>query len=515
MRKLMLSLLFLLGFASPVHAEWRKAVSPSFIVYGDMKEAELLSFTQKIERFDTVLRRRHKIVGGAAPVRLTVFLVSSDANVGKIVGRSDNSIRGFFTIGPNGPMAVSQRLRAGDKFALDADTVLFHEYAHHFMFQYFPAPYPDWFVEGFAEFYSTADFDAQGRAQIGKPAYHRGYSLVFGDQITARTIMTARIADLKEGQVASLYARGWAMFHFLQFSRDRAGQFEKYVQALNKNMSPLEAAEQAFGDLAKLEKDLTAYQNARRMSYLGESVPTPLPTDIRITALDAAEAAIVMDRLNLMQSTNDEQRQQALTSLSAKRTKFPGSAPVASLLAQAHYEAEDYDAAKLAADAALALDPAYAHAQLYKGMTEMRLMLKNDVVDPARWKAARALLVKANRANPEDPYPLFHYYRSFRDQGVSVPKVAGEGLEKALTLLPGDPRMRFAYINYLISEKRLAEGLAQARLLLLAPHGQGDNPATRAMIADLEHAVANGGRFPDRGGDLAPPIPASVTKPTG
>ena len=49
MRKILFSLLLLLGIATPARAEWRKAVSPSFIVYGDMKEAELLAFTQRVD----------------------------------------------------------------------------------------------------------------------------------------------------------------------------------------------------------------------------------------------------------------------------------------------------------------------------------------------------------------------------------------------------------------------------------------------------------------------------------
>ena len=495
MRILLFGLLLVLGVATPARAEWRKAVSPSFIVYGDMKEAELLAFTQRVERFDTVLRRRFKIGGDSAPVRLTIFLVGGGIDVGKLKGTPGRSIKGFYTIGPNGPMAVSQRTRASSQFEVDADTVLFHEYTHHFMFQYFPAPYPDWFVEGFAEFYLTARFDREGRAELGKPAYHRGYSLAVGEQLPAATMLTARISDLKEAQIASLYARGWILFHYLQFAPERAGQFEKYVLAINKNVAPREAGEQAFGDLAKLDKDLAAYQNARRIKFVGELNPTPVPAGIQVTTLDAAESAVVMDRLNMMQGMNDEQRGQALASLSAKRATFPKSAPVAALLAQVHYEAEDYDSAKSAADAALALDPANAHAQLYKGMAEMRVLLKNDIVDPARWKAARAQLVKANRANPEDPYPLYHYYRSCRDQGIRVPPIASEGLAKALTLLPADPRMRFDFINYLIAEKRYPAALSHARLLLLAPHGQGDNPSTRTMIRDLEYAVTNNGRF--------------------
>ena len=54
MRILALSLFFFLGIPNVCHAAWRKTVSPSFIIYGDMNEASLLAFTRKVERFDTL-----------------------------------------------------------------------------------------------------------------------------------------------------------------------------------------------------------------------------------------------------------------------------------------------------------------------------------------------------------------------------------------------------------------------------------------------------------------------------
>ena len=42
--------------AAPAHAEWRKATSEHFVVYGDINEGALRSYTQKVERFDRLLR---------------------------------------------------------------------------------------------------------------------------------------------------------------------------------------------------------------------------------------------------------------------------------------------------------------------------------------------------------------------------------------------------------------------------------------------------------------------------
>jgi hypothetical protein len=511
MRKILAALALLFGLISPAHAEWRKAVSPNFIVYGNMKEPQLLEFTQKIERFDTFLRGKFDVKGALAPFPLTVFIVGENISVDKLMGRSGQNTAGFFTIGPNGPMAVSQRLSSQYGDGDDADIVLFHEYVHHFMFQYFPAAYPEWFVEGFAEFYSTTNFDKEGRATFGRPAQHRAYTLFAGQALPAEKMLGARVRDLNEEGQASLYARGWLLTHYLTFAPERAGQLTRYINAINAGTDSMIAARAQFGDLAKLDKDLNKYRDAKRINVLTQRAATPLPASVAVTVLDPANAAIIMDRLSVMQGANDDQRKKVITNLTAARSKFPASSSVASLLAQTLYENEDDKGAKTAVDAALTLDAKNNHAVLYRGMINMRQLLKDDIVDPARWKAARADIVKANRANPDDPYPLYHYYKSFSDQGVEVPPLAAEGLAAATRVIPQDFEMRSAYINYLIGQKKLADALTLIKPLANNPHGGGSADYAREMIKRLEKAISNGGRFEEEGEDDSKP--AAAAKP--
>jgi hypothetical protein len=53
-------------------------------------------------------------------------------------------------------IAVIPKLRRASKFELSGETVLYHEYAHHFMIGSLTTrAYPRWFVEGFAEFFAV------------------------------------------------------------------------------------------------------------------------------------------------------------------------------------------------------------------------------------------------------------------------------------------------------------------------------------------------------------------------
>jgi predicted Zn-dependent protease len=147
----------------------------------------------------------------------------------------------------------------------------------------------------------------------------------------------------------------------------------------------------------------------------------------------------------------------------------------------------------VAADVALAINPADPRAMLYKGLAQMREFVRTDVSDPAQWKAARGLVVKANRAQPDNPYPLFHYYRSFADQGVAIPELAVKGLARAQQLVPQDGRFRIAYAQVLIREKRFKDALTLVKPVAFDPHDGSEY--ARNLVKRLEKAIATNGAF--------------------
>jgi hypothetical protein len=482
-----------LVFAAPVQAAWHKVQSPNFIVYSDGKPEQTLEFTRKVERFDRFLRGKFHISLEPAPYRLTIFLVGSATPSAKLYGSKDSAIKGFYTVGPDGPMAVVDRVSPGDKFSLDADTILFHEYVHHFMFQYAPAVYPTWFVEGFAEFYSTTEFDKQGRASYGRPAYHRSYDLVVTQAIPMEKMLTAEIGALNGDETRSLYARGWLLTHYLTFDKDRAGQFGKYMAALASGTDNLDAAKAAFGDLKMLDKGLNAYRDKNRISYLTQITETPTATDVIQLPLDEGEAAAMIERIKLMRRLSSDETPAVLAALEKARARFPKSAAIPAMIAEISYDSENDKEALVAANAALAINPAEPRAMLYKGLAQMREFVRTDTSDPAQWKAARALVVKANRTEPDNPYPLFHYYRSFADQGVEIPELALRGLARAQQLVPQDERFRFAYAQVLIREKRFKEALTLVKPVAFDPHGGSDY--ARNLVKRLEKAITTNSAF--------------------
>ncbi len=168
----------LVAVPASASAAWIKADSTHFVVYGDTTEVQLRKFVERLEKFDTVLR----IVTGRAaetpPNKLMIFVVRDVSTLQKFAGPKSKNVYGFYEPQITGSFALIPRTAGTGEYDLDSVTVLYHEYAHHFMLQYFPAGYPGWYVEGFAEYFSTMEFRKDGAVAVGIPAKHRFASLI-------------------------------------------------------------------------------------------------------------------------------------------------------------------------------------------------------------------------------------------------------------------------------------------------------------------------------------------------
>ena len=74
---------------------------------------------------------------------------------------------------------------------MTGETVLYHEYAHHFMIASLTSrAYPRWFTEGFAEFFAGVRFKEDGTVLLGAPAQHRAAELVYALEVPIRTLLS-------------------------------------------------------------------------------------------------------------------------------------------------------------------------------------------------------------------------------------------------------------------------------------------------------------------------------------
>ncbi len=493
MRFLIASILLLLGASFPAQAKWIRADSAHFIGFSDGDENALHKDMLRLERYDLLLRKRLDIGDDLGQVRLTVFFVRGTDIVQKLYGGKDHNVAGFYTASAEGAIAVVPRVSGdGDQYSLSSDAILFHEYAHHLMFQYFQAAYPAWYVEGFAEYMSTTEFERDGKAKIGIPAYHRAYGLAEGYAIPITKLLTATVEDLKRGDQDPFYGRAWLAVHFFTFSKERRGQLGKYLALVAKGTASIEAATQTFGDLNKLNKELDTYLSASRLSYMLVTDAQSAPDTITVTALSEGEGAAMSYRIAMTRGTPNGTGEPQAVAMRKIAAKYPQDPAVLTLLSEAEHDAGHWQASIDAADAALKLSPTMSRALLWKGEGMIQLLSAAKEADADKWKAARKWIIQANRASTEEATPLVLYYASYLRQGTNMPDLAVDGLHKALTLVPQEDDIRQMYVIALARQKKFAEALAVLAVLANSPHGGEDRDAVRKLADRLKKAQATG-----------------------
>jgi hypothetical protein len=477
------------ALTTPAQARWLRADTENFIIYSESNENSLRTFAENLQRFDATLRIRFNLSESLEPNRLTIYLVPRGVDAGRLVtGKSGSYIAGWYRPDPEGSYAISHREGVKIKGTPQSQQTLFHEYSHHFMKRYAGAAYPAWFIEGFAEYYSTVDFTKDGRYEIGRPLHSRAYGLLTMPKIPAEKLLLQRPGEMRNsGQVDVYYGRSWLLTHMLYNDPARAGQLTRYIDAINNGEDAKKAATRAFGDLAQLDKDLNRYLTGP-MTVRTSAQPVAVPGKVTVTALSAAEDALLPLRLERISAMgNDLRLAKVRDDLKALSMTSAGDAGVWFELASAEWERDeekrDPAAARAAVDKALAIDPAHVRANVLLGRILTAEVEAKDDPQPEDWNAVRKPIALANRTNPDDPVPLFAYFKTFIDQGRRPPPIAIQGLARAYQLAPENSVARVSYAFALADDGKFDDAVKLARGVAFDPHdgGQGEQ-----LLAELE-----------------------------
>ena len=246
--------------AAPARAEWLKAESERFIVYSDGREPQLRRFVQELESFDRLLRLRLGLKVDEAPYRkLPIYLVGSHGGLTKVSPDAHENLAGFYTATDEDIFGVAIRDR-------DADT-LKHEYAHHFMWQNFAATYPGWFVEGFAEYFSTVEFE-RDRVAVGKYNENRAYWLQNGSWLPMRDLLSGRPQLSDDRHSETYYPLAWLLTHWFMSDPARQRTLSAYLADVGGGGDPVEAMQRATG----LTPEALQQTLRRYLEYCGNKV---------------------------------------------------------------------------------------------------------------------------------------------------------------------------------------------------------------------------------------------------
>lgn len=474
--------------SSPATAAWNVAKSKHFVIYANDSPKGLRDFTAWLERFDASVRFAYHMpdptIGDGN--RLTVFVLPKAEDVQALVQDKTGFLQGFYTGRVSGSLVYLAKDPYSDGTP-DDQTIFFHEYTHHLMMQETDRPYPEWFVEGFAEFFSTPKFDHDGSVWLGNIPQHRGEGLFNGPRLPVQSLFTGMTATMSKEQRDVFYGRGWLLTHYLLLTSKRPGQLTKYVQLLASGTEPLQAARQAFGDFNKLDRELDDYMRGSLVAFKIPASAMQASTTVEVAPLTAGGSQVISALAKIKYSQHQPLEALAVE-VRAIETRFPGDELVERALAEVELKTDHPDAAEAAADLALQANPQSAEAMVFKG----RALVERAMASPDRsaahalFERARSQFIAANKIDTEDPEPLFEYYETYPREHVQPTANAIAALHYASDLAPQDFNVRMNSAIAYLHEGKFAEAKSALTVVAYSPHAHGAGDMAKRMIADLD-----------------------------
>ncbi|MEA2998822.1 MAG: hypothetical protein QOK17_655 [Sphingomonadales bacterium] len=492
-RKLAAAAAALLLMPGAARAEWRAVETQHFIIYTQSDDKDALRLATRLETVDGLMRLASNISDNVEPVKVRIYEVGTNGEVAAALGEYDSPVAGFYTSNILGPFAVtphSTTFHAGD---FSPELVLHHEYAHHFMLQYFPATYPQWYVEGYAELIGSSKIQPDGKIAYGYPAKHRGHDIA-AEWMPLDELFLTPPEKLRDYDV---YGQGWAMAHFFTFNKERAAQLRAYLHALSVGRSPAEAAK-VFGDLKALNREARTYVLNGVFDYKLVSVPIAQPVIEATRPVSPGEAAMIPaviafrdDELSFYRKAGDREHEKHLRDANLEKAhdiarRVPGDPFVHAFVAVAEYSAGNYTAGEAAADRALALDGNNLRALVVKSLSlAHQAGVLSGPARAAKEQEARQLAVRAQKADQNDPLPLFAFYESYHLAGDTPTRQAVDLLAGAVETMPDNTVMRQALVDELAAEKNWAEAIHYLAPIANDPHESPRRAAAKEQLAKL------------------------------
>ena len=272
--------------------------------------------------------------------------------------------------------------------------------------QYFPATYPVWYSEGFAEFWGTDQLPATNDVvEVGLPAEHR--FATFRDARLAAARAAARRAQLSRSarrQLFLLYAEGWLLMRYLFEHPERQRQIEQYLRLINARRHLRGGGAPAPFPTWRVQ--LRAVRLCRHAA--ASRAPAAVPrrstsARSRRARCGPAEQALITHEIKLSQgypaARGGRVRRRGPR---ASPARFPDDPFAIRLVMETERLAGNDAAALAAADRLLAIEPNNARALATKGAGPgRRACAPRGSTDAAAWTARAPAFVRADRAAPE------------------------------------------------------------------------------------------------------------------
>ncbi|MFN3726982.1 MAG: tetratricopeptide repeat protein [Allosphingosinicella sp.] len=479
-------------------AEWRRAESPSFIVYSDGSEARLRERVLLLEDFDRLLRTLTTYEEPPTAAKLHVYLVDNQRALTQIRDLGRN-VGGFYSASAEGIAAfVSVAGGSGN-----LNEILFHEYAHHFMLQHARAAYPSWYIEGFAEYFSTVRF-TRDAIDIGNYSANRAAWLVNHEWLPLDRILGGTPAGAMSGEATAMfYSQSWLLTHYFYSNPERQSALTRYLSAM-RTTDPVSAIQVATGMNAdRMGRELRNYIRGgsiafRRMRRGSAEAPPP----VTVTVLPRAADDLILYYAALRIGIRDAVEAAQLQAIRAAASRHPADPFARRVLAHAELLHGDRATAARLLDSLIAELPNDAELMYLRG--RLHLESADEAEDPeAQVRLARQWFVRAHRADPNHFQTLYRYFEAVRNGPDRRTDNTANLILLAHQLAPQVTEVRFAAAALMLERGDAAQVVALLAPITSDPHDAQAAASARQMIAVARQLAAGG-----------TPAPANADKPS-
>jgi hypothetical protein len=477
----------MLSGAGAAHAEWQKAESAHFVVYSDGGESSLRDFTAKLEDFDALLRLFH---GRAADHedgarKLDIYMVRSADQLRRVFPEQEHAA-GVYTAGTTDIFAVAIRKSNGL-----ADDAVLHEYVHHFMLQHYPGAYPAWLIEGYAEYFMTADFEDR-KILVGAPNGGRVSGLLNGSWVSSRDLLTKRPGQLTEQQGFLYYGQSWLLTHYMLSDPERKKRLSDFVAATARGEDALSAWPKTTGiPVEDLERVLRGYlRSAIPNKTLVRDKQPDFP--MTVTTLPASAADLLLENQMAKRGPPKELGAKLLRTVRVDAARYPGDRLATLALARVEADHGDRAAANKLLDDWIAVHADDAEALRLAGESRLdaaKALEGKPEEAKALFAEAARLFGRANKAQPDSYQTLYDFARTRMSEPGYPTENTLNVLELAAQLAPQVLTIRLNAGQAMAARGRYADAVRMLEPVANNPHGGKGAEAAAGLLKAIQEKI--------------------------
>ncbi|MBK1877886.1 hypothetical protein [Pelagicoccus mobilis] len=289
-------------------------------------------------------------------------------------GRRRRTLGGYFSNDCEGYYSVINDIGSEQQ----TRETLVHEYVHHLMRQYQSAPL--WIKEGFAEFFSTVQQEADDSLTIGKPInlnvlYLRQEGFLPLDKLVA---VNYQSREYRGGEHAgTFYSQSWLLIHYLILGEHDIPKPRVYAfieKALRSNQTPESLFVENLGiDFSDLENRLKAYLNKGR-TYTLKFTPENHQAVPKLQLHPVTDKEIQTLKSRVLLDVQASER--SISTIETNLKRWPESSNLLSLKGQWQFQNNRRNEAEQTLSLALALDDQNSRAQLWHSINQVSRRLE-------------------------------------------------------------------------------------------------------------------------------------------